>query len=63
VPPDSTDGGRRRVVVIGGGFGGLAAARKLRHTDAEVTLVDRNNHRLFQPHGLDLRDLYDLFLE
>jgi NADH dehydrogenase len=36
-------------VVIGGGFGGLAAARKLRHTDAEVTLVDRNNHHLFQP--------------
>jgi NADH dehydrogenase len=49
VPPDATDGGRRRVVVIGGGLGGLAAARKLRHTDADVTLVDRNNHHLFQP--------------
>src|SRR6187455_3399241 len=49
VPPDATDGGRRRVVVIGGGFGGLAAARKLRHADVDVTLVDRNNHHLFQP--------------
>ena len=49
MPPDATDGGRRRVVVIGGGFGGLAAARKLRHADVDVTLVDRNNHHLFQP--------------
>src|SRR4030095_12457826 len=49
VPPDTTDGGRRRVVVIGGGFGGLAAARRLRHADVDVTLVDRNNHHLFQP--------------
>src|SRR5687768_2323293 len=49
VPPDATDGRRRRVVVIGGGFGGLAAARKLHHTDVDVTLVDRNNHHLFQP--------------
>ena len=49
MPPDATDGRRRRVVVIGGGFGGLAAARKLRHTDADVVLVDRNNHHLFQP--------------
>jgi NADH dehydrogenase len=38
---------RRRVVIIGGGFGGLAAARALRH--AEVVLIDRTNHHLFQP--------------
>jgi NADH:ubiquinone reductase (H+-translocating) len=49
VPPDAAKGGRRRVVVIGGGFGGLAAARQLRHADVDVTLVDRNNHHLFQP--------------
>ena len=49
MPPDATNGGRRRVVVIGGGFGGLAAARSLRHADVDVTLVDRNNHHLFQP--------------
>ncbi len=49
MPPDATNGGRRRVVVVGGGFGGLAAARQLRHADVQVTLVDRNNHHLFQP--------------
>jgi NADH:quinone reductase (non-electrogenic) len=40
---------RRRVVIIGGGFGGLAAAKKLRRADVEVTVVDRMNHHLFQP--------------
>ena len=38
-----------RVVVVGGGFGGLAAARALRKTNARVILVDRENHHLFQP--------------
>jgi NADH:ubiquinone reductase (H+-translocating) len=42
-------GGRRRVVVVGGGFGGLTVARELHHADADVTLVDRTNHHLFQP--------------
>jgi NADH dehydrogenase len=36
-------------VIVGGGFGGLAAARRLRHADVDVTLVDRMNHHLFQP--------------
>ena len=49
VPPDARPGARRRVVVVGGGFGGLAAARSLRHADVDVTLVDRRNHHLFQP--------------
>ena len=40
---------RSRVVIIGGGFAGLAAARALRHTDAEVVLIDRRNHHIFQP--------------
>lgn len=40
---------RHRVVIVGGGFGGLTAARKLRGTDVEVTLVDRMHHHLFQP--------------
>jgi len=40
---------RHRVVVVGGGFGGLFAARRLAHTDVDVTLVDRRNHHLFQP--------------
>jgi NADH dehydrogenase len=41
--------GRPRVVIVGGGFGGLAAARALRGAAADVTLVDRRNHHLFQP--------------
>ncbi|GLZ40549.1 NAD(P)/FAD-dependent oxidoreductase [Actinokineospora sp. NBRC 105648] len=42
-------GDRHRVVVVGAGFGGLNAARGLRRTDAEVVVVDRVNHHLFQP--------------
>jgi NADH:ubiquinone reductase (H+-translocating) len=38
-----------RVVIVGGGFGGLAAAKTLRKTNAEVILIDRQNHHLFQP--------------
>ncbi len=38
-----------RVIIGGGGFGGLAAARELGHADAQVTVIDRNNHHLFQP--------------
>jgi NADH dehydrogenase len=38
-----------RVVVVGGGFGGLEAAKALRHAPADVTLCDRNNYHLFQP--------------
>jgi NADH dehydrogenase len=39
----------RRVVIVGAGFGGMAAATALADTDAEVTIVDRRNHHLFQP--------------
>ena len=38
-----------RVVIVGGGFGGLAAAKALRKTNAQVILIDRQNHHLFQP--------------
>lgn len=40
---------RRQIVIIGGGFGGLTAARTLRNVDADITLIDRTNHHLFQP--------------
>jgi NADH dehydrogenase FAD-containing subunit len=38
-----------RIVIVGGGFGGLAAAKALRKAPAEVVLIDRSNHHLFQP--------------
>jgi NADH dehydrogenase len=37
------------VVIVGGGFGGLSAAKALAGQPFEVTLIDRNNHHLFQP--------------
>jgi NADH:ubiquinone reductase (H+-translocating) len=40
---------RKRVVIVGGGFAGLAAARALRHADADVLMIDRRNHHIFQP--------------
>src|SRR5262245_41054816 len=40
---------RPRVVIVGAGFGGLSAAKALKHADVRVTLVDRRNHHLFQP--------------
>jgi NADH dehydrogenase len=40
---------RPRIVIIGAGFGGLEAARALRKTDADITVIDRHNHHTFQP--------------
>jgi NADH dehydrogenase len=40
---------RHRVVIVGGGFGGLSVAKALAYADADVTIVDRTNHHLFQP--------------
>jgi len=42
--------GPRRVLIIGGGFAGLECAQQLANDSRfEVTLVDKNNHHLFQP--------------
>ena len=38
-----------QIVIVGGGFGGLAAAKALRNTSADIILVDRTNHHVFQP--------------
>jgi NADH:ubiquinone reductase (H+-translocating) len=38
-----------RVVIVGGGFGGLNAARALRRSPVEITLIDKRNFHLFQP--------------
>jgi NADH dehydrogenase len=37
------------VVILGGGFAGLSAARQFEGQPVRVTLVDRQNHHLFQP--------------
>jgi NADH dehydrogenase len=38
-----------RIIIVGAGFGGLAAAKALKNTPAEIILIDRTNHHLFQP--------------
>lgn len=39
----------KKVLIIGGGFAGISLAKALGNTDFEVTLIDKNNHHLFQP--------------
>src|SRR5271157_5287460 len=38
-----------QIVILGGGFGGLVAARTLKRTHAQITLIDKRNFHLFQP--------------
>jgi NADH dehydrogenase len=40
---------RPTIIIVGGGFGGLAAAKALRNAPADIILIDRTNHHLFQP--------------
>jgi NADH dehydrogenase len=40
---------RPRVVIIGAGFGGLNAARALSKAPVRLSVIDRQNHHLFQP--------------
>ncbi len=40
---------RPRVIIVGAGFGGLHAAKGLRHAPVDVLLIDRNNFHTFQP--------------
>ncbi|MEJ7635077.1 NAD(P)/FAD-dependent oxidoreductase [Aeromicrobium sp.] len=49
--PESAVSGQKRphVVVVGGGFGGIAAVRKLKRADVDVTLIDRHTYNTFQP--------------
>src|SRR5438094_4967520 len=39
----------KHIVVLGAGFGGLTFCQAFNHPQARVTLVDRQNHHLFQP--------------
>jgi NADH dehydrogenase len=41
--------GAPRIVIVGGGFGGLTCARAFTGASVELTIVDRQNHHLFQP--------------
>jgi NADH:ubiquinone reductase (H+-translocating) len=49
--PETTAGSERRhqVVIIGSGFGGLNAAKKLKHANVDIKLIARTTHHLFQP--------------
>jgi NADH dehydrogenase FAD-containing subunit len=47
--PDPSRRDQPHVVIVGAGFGGLAAARGLARSGATITIVDRQNHHLFQP--------------
>ncbi len=38
-----------KVLVLGAGFGGLECCKKLKSSQFEVTLLDKQNHHLFQP--------------
>jgi len=38
-----------QIIIVGGGFAGLAAAKALADAPAEVSLLDRKNHHVFQP--------------
>jgi NADH dehydrogenase len=49
VTSSSVGAANPRIVIVGGGFAGIAAAKALRHCDAEVTMIDRRNHHIFQP--------------
>ena len=42
-------GERERVVIVGGGLGGLELAQRLRKSEFQVVLVDKNNYNQFPP--------------
>jgi NADH dehydrogenase len=49
IPVSATTAGNPQILIVGGGFGGLAAARALRKSQARVLLIDKTNHHVFQP--------------
>lgn len=40
---------KKRVVIVGGGFGGLKLAQKLKKSNYQVVLIDKNNYHQFPP--------------
>jgi NADH:ubiquinone reductase (H+-translocating) len=47
--PGATATDRHKVVIIGSGFGGLNAAKALKHADVDIKLIAKTTHHLFQP--------------
>lgn len=37
------------ILILGAGFGGLTAAKALKHAPVRITLIDQHNYHLFQP--------------
>ena len=44
-----TDTEKKRVVIVGGGFGGLKLANRLKGSNFQVVLIDKNNYHQFPP--------------
>ncbi len=40
---------RPKLIVLGGGFAGIEIARHLKKAEIDITIIDRQNHHLFQP--------------
>ena len=49
VPGGGADGRSPRVVIAGAGFAGLSVAKRLAKAPVDISLIDRENHHLFQP--------------
>lgn len=45
----ATSSYRPRVVIVGAGFGGLNAAKALKHAPVDILMIDTNNFHTFQP--------------
>ena len=48
-PSSKTPSNLPHVVILGGGFAGLAAGKALAKYPVKITLIDKENHHLFQP--------------
>src|SRR3712207_5036853 len=48
-PVGASPSARPRVVIVGSGFGGLFAAKALKRAPADVTVIGKTSHHLFQP--------------
>lgn len=49
MPSQSSPHRRPHVVIVGAGFAGINCAKALKNVPVDVTVVDKQNHHLFQP--------------